>query len=543
MKRLLLLSLLALLPACGIIIPPVPIPVPTPTPTPTPPPTPPPPPGATPAKGIPQGPERLLRTEGTHLKTNDGKAFSAVQAIPCCVPFAPDAARPAVPRPAPFRIAGVEKPTLWPLASDVWMDYTHLRSAANLFHFRGPFVASAEAEWSAIGGAYLPGSVEFNPAYWQKERDLVWHAYQLDSYVEKVAIDTWGCKYAQAGNEYLPWSQEAIDACGRTWHPEHERYVRKVVEELGCFGNVVWALDNEGQGIRGWQAPWFLNELEIVRDEEQKSGCGFVHLVGTSVDGAMGRTDYSITHARAALTAPLEGHWTLNNEHNPEFSPDVEARYFADARALGLAWGLWRAGASEVDYGRTLDLVKVVVDGGEPPPPVGDVCPKPLAPGAYVYMHNKVYGQGKDSKPYVKGDPEFCRLIHGVSVGDCHIEGWPRQLECELQLLGATVGKAQACPVWEYTLDDGTSVHLCVDDQSTPASCDHFGNPEFRDDPQTPDVFEGQPAVCGLQRDSQGRPMAGFFTIFHGQAKGRACPPGRQAGTCGPWGIFDHSLP
>lgn len=175
------------------------------------------------------------------------------------------------------------------------------------------------------------------------------------------------------------------------------------------------------------------------------------------------------------------------------------------------------------------------------PPPPSNPCPKELDPAAIVYMNNKAYGLGWDSTVRVKNDPEFCRLIYGDPLNDCHLEGWPKRAECEYYLLGNN------CPIWEYTVD-GKTIYLCHDDQSTIASCDHFGNPVYRDDPQTPTTgdtletlkgFEGEPKVCGLHRDAYG-PYQGFFVIAHGNAKIRACKPDRNPDTCGPWKPFNH---
>ena len=172
------------------------------------------------------------------------------------------------------------------------------------------------------------------------------------------------------------------------------------------------------------------------------------------------------------------------------------------------------------------------------PHPTPSFCPKPLAPGAYVYLNDKAYGQGFDSTPRVHGDPEFCRLIHGVAINDCHLEGWPKRVQCELELM-------DGCPVWQFTVD-GMSIFPCVDNHSAAASCDHFGSIEYRDDPQTPTTgdtistlegFEGRPLECGLQRNAYG-PMAGFFTVAHGIGWVRACKPDRAG--CGPWRPFDH---
>lgn len=163
------------------------------------------------------------------------------------------------------------------------------------------------------------------------------------------------------------------------------------------------------------------------------------------------------------------------------------------------------------------------------PPPAASACPKPLADGAEVYLNNKRYGAGIDSTVRVKGDPAFCQMIHGVAVNDCHLEGWGKRSACEMELIGG-------CPVWQYAMDIGAGgigePRGCRQAPHPDASCDHWGDPVNRDDPQTP-AFEGTPAECGLQRDPAGDPMAGFFVIGHGIASFRACKPDGRG--CGPW--------
>jgi hypothetical protein len=165
-------------------------------------------------------------------------------------------------------------------------------------------------------------------------------------------------------------------------------------------------------------------------------------------------------------------------------------------------------------------------------------------------MRTNYYGQGLDSTVRVQGDPGFCFAIHGEMVNDCHLEGWrgpagndpTARSRCEMQLLGG-------CPVWQFTVQNpaaGAIVLRCSDNHSAGMSCDHFGDPVFRDDPQTPTTgdtletlqgFEGKPLECGLQRDMFG-PYAGFFTIAHGKGWVRACRPDWQE--CGQWRAIDH---
>jgi hypothetical protein len=164
-----------------------------------------------------------------------------------------------------------------------------------------------------------------------------------------------------------------------------------------------------------------------------------------------------------------------------------------------------------------------------PTPPVITSCPKPLAPEAEIYLNNKNYGNGLDSTLRVRNDPEFCRLIHGVVVNDCHLEGWSKRSACEMELMSG-------CPIWFYSTDGVKPTSQCFQNPHPIASCDHFGDPVDRDDPQTPQ-FEGKPTACGLQRDNRGDPMAGFFVIAHAEPGAktyfRACLP--DGSNCGPW--------
>ncbi len=332
-------------------------------------PTPPPPvvTDGTPAKGTPVAPERLLRPAPGARVAIGGVQFDAFMAVPCC---------------NTFRIDGVEQNSRWPMASERWMDYTG-QYGANMFHFRlGPFIASeeVEVEWVDVGGAYIPGTLDWNPKFWQKVRDLTCHAHKMGALVEVVPIDTWACKYSQAGNTYMPWPKAAIDACGRRPEAEAERFIRKAVEELGCFGNVIWSTDVEGGNVQGRTPEWFLWVQSVIRDEEQKSGCGFVHMVGTNsrIPEVEGRVDYVQTHERTTLSSPIAGRWTINNERNPEFPPDVEAGNFAVARGVGLAWAFWRAGMEDDAFTATLEKFREVARGAAPPPqPGGCFAPGP----------------------------------------------------------------------------------------------------------------------------------------------------------------------
>lgn len=173
-----------------------------------------------------------------------------------------------------------------------------------------------------------------------------------------------------------------------------------------------------------------------------------------------------------------------------------------------------------------------IVPTPEPTPtPASSACPKPLAPGAYAYVNAKPYGQGLDSEPRVYGDEEFCKAIHGVPARSCHLEGWAKRVECEMELLGG-------CPVWQWAPSADGPWQPAHQAAHPVLSVDHFGNTVDRDDPVTRTVFEGKPEACGKQRDERQDPVAGFFVIAHGRAFVRAC---KADGTgCGKSVEVDH---
>lgn len=321
------------------------------------------PPGGLPAVGVPVSPERLLRPGPNATVTLGGQRWDAFMAVQCCMP-------------APAAVGN----SRWPMASESWMDYTRAYSA-NMWHLRmGPFYGTAdvESDWVDVGSPYQPGTLEWNPAFWKKVRELAWHAHELgpDTQLEVVVIDTWGCKVAQQGTKYMPWPQADIDACGRRMTPVQRDWIRKVVQELGCFGHVVWSTDNEGGNIPSKQAQWWADVVAEIRAAERELGCGFVHMVGTNsgIPEVESAVDFVAVHARNALSAPKAGRWTINNERNPNFPPDVEVANFETARRLGLAWAFWRSEMTEAEMAQTLEGMKRVASGGSQPPPTGPGC-------------------------------------------------------------------------------------------------------------------------------------------------------------------------
>ena len=165
------------------------------------------------------------------------------------------------------------------------------------------------------------------------------------------------------------------------------------------------------------------------------------------------------------------------------------------------------------------------------PPPVGS-CPWSMPAGTRLGANTKYYGQGLDHTTLVIGSSEYCAQrgwTDGRSTCQVAIDGDPNKVACEIAFGGG-------CPRFEFRAN-GVQ-RPCVNDQNDFMSCDHFGDTVTRDDPQTPDVFEGEPKECAKQKGPHGY-EAGFFAIAHGLGEVRSCVDSTFS-ACGPWLAVNH---
>lgn len=395
---------------------------PTPIPTPTPPPAP-----------TVMFPELLLRQVEGGVLTRGGQPYKPFGAIPCCMEW--------------------DKPTGWPMFSKEWVDYTSAKGA-NFYHLRlGPWFADVESEWTATGGAYMPNSTEFNPAFWERVRGLVEYAGSKGANVEVDLIDGWGCKVSQRGDRYNSWPAPDVHACGKTWTAEHLRFVTKAVEELGRYANVIWQDSNEAGQIEGFNPSWSLAMRDAVRAAEQTlPAMGVVHLFGTNserdeVELSPG-IDLTTTHKRMGIDGSYAGKHRQNNEHNPAFSPEQEHALYCTAQAAGQHWWYWRAGQNAEEMEKTLSLFGSGCAGfveGECPfqvPGVAFISAKPHAsqPGQVLF----------DATPLVGPDGGYCRQIgftDGRSFCPVRQEGDPFRGPCELAAMGGEIQWSVTAPL------------------------------------------------------------------------------------------------
>lgn len=417
MRRALLLLVFALA-ACTPKRPPVVTP-PTPEPEPV---------------GVQFAELELRQAEGK--LTRGGQPHVLVGAVACCMPLT---------------VAGVERPTGWPGLSKEFIDYAIEQGGANAFHLRlGPFWVDVEPEYKDIGAAYLPDLSDWNPKFWKHQRDVVKHAGEKGANVQVSIIDTWGCKVSQRGDRYISWPAEDVHACGKTFTARHKEFTRKTVQELGCFANVIWELANESGQIEGFNPQWELDMVKAIREAEREQNCNS-HMIGTNSerDEVMGSAtvDYVALHKRAGIDAPWFAKWTIQNEHNPEFKPAEEHALFCSAQSVGQAWWLWRAGADEESYQRTLNLVRSGCAGFEP-----GTCPFDVPTPRVIQAKNHYEAPGQvnlDATP-LGGDGRYCRDIgfsDGRTICPVRVEGDPFRGQCELKAMGGEIAWSVTAPL------------------------------------------------------------------------------------------------
>jgi len=142
----------------------------------------------------------------------------------------------------------------------------------------------------------------------------------------------------------------------------HEQWVRKVVQETGQYGNVVYQDGNEIAVRAGYAPAWSLSMSDIIHDEEERNGY-LRHLVGTNSENVntmqAPEIDYIEFHSEDAPN-PAFGKPTGTNEYNPTppfTAADLHGRY-CDGRRQGTYFWYWRHGQTERQMDRTLELIK-----------------------------------------------------------------------------------------------------------------------------------------------------------------------------------------
>lgn len=111
-------------------------------------------------------------------------------------------------------------------------------------------------------------------------------------------------------------------------------------------------------------------------------------------------------------------------------------------------------------------------------------------------------------------DAGYCAAVTGdASIHSCKANPEGSHLTaCDDAFLGV------ACPIWQYSVDNGTTWSRCVPDGLGPAapfSCDHLDGWD-----ESQGVYTGR---CERAPDGLRAPLSGFSAVPHGKGQVRAC--------------------
>lgn len=377
-----------------------------------------------------QFPELILRQSEGKL-TRAGKPFEILMSVACCMDF--------------------EKGNNgWPGFSEEWMKYSYEKGANALHDRNGPFFSDVETNYSSVGGPFKENSTEFNQAYWDLKGKRILEAGKLGMNVQVDVIDGWGCKVSKRGDRYNSWFAEDVHACGKTLTENHKAYIRKAVKEFGCYGNVIWQFSNESGLIQDFDPQWELDGIAYLKAQMKELGCADL-MVGSNSENdevnASPLVDYVVTHSRAGIDGPRFNKFVMNNEHNPEYTPEQEKALQCSARLSGQAWAYWRAGQNFDDMEKTLALFKAGCDGYST-----DSCPFEVPRTERVGCHpHAERGDGTlyDCTPLVH-DGRYCRQVgfeDGRVFCPYRTEGDPFRTYCEMKGMNGEI---------TYTLKNAT---------------------------------------------------------------------------------------
>jgi hypothetical protein len=297
-----------------------------------------------------------LRVEGNRFLNARDEVVTLLGAIVCCE----DAKRLGWP------LVTLETVDLFAAHR---LNYTHCRT--------GPFTVAGEEDPSYVGYVTTSdGRVDldrFHAPFFERCRAVAARARQHRLYVEFDLVDRWVRQHGESDLPQVdPWSArnnvQGIDAGGlrifeSAPQPLHERWVRKVVAELGEFENVLFQVGNEG--FKRFSAAWEVGVYEMVKDELRRRGFGD-RLVATNTHdpGLESRLDYVTRHDQEAQQAGAKP--ILVTEY-PSLPPDEVLRQVRRARRFGTSFMYWRGEHTQAQWESTLAQLRDIVSA-EPVP-------------------------------------------------------------------------------------------------------------------------------------------------------------------------------
>lgn len=296
-----------------------------------------------------------LKVDGNRFVDSAGDEVKLLGAIHCC--DAPD---------TPFDDAKVH---WWPLVDEPTLD-KFAAHGLNWTHIRlGPFTVAGECDPNYVGYLTMPDAWRVDIQqwfihFWGRARTVCHWCLDRGIYVEADLVDRWvrqrpGIDPWHAQNNIQGIEAGGLEIFEAAPQPIHERWIRKCVEELGEFPNVMFNTGNEG--FKRYSPEWELGVRSLVRFELRAQGYGD-RLVGSNTHNTdiEAQFDYATRHANVAQDP--ESYPLMVTEYGT-LPPDKVLRQVRSARETGTAFHYWMGSQTTAERETTLNGLKRIVGG------------------------------------------------------------------------------------------------------------------------------------------------------------------------------------
>jgi hypothetical protein len=293
-----------------------------------------------------------LKLDAHRLKDKSGNRVYLLGAIICC---------------------GDAKERGWPLIDEANLDL-HAEHGANYTHIRlGPNSALPESpDRDHTGYGRISDTVldlnTWDPTYWERVANCVEAARQRGTYVEVSLIDVWTLKHQALASAWWKEANKQHFNLGTTAivnvkpHARALAWVRKVVDVLGAFDNVLWLDGNE---VFDAHSPdptaWVTGLHDAVRERETERGFKH-HLFGTNSHVRALRflsNTYEAFHTKEAVASA--GRPVIVNEYST-ITPLQYKAAALDAVHKESSFMAWKGGQTNSQWQQTLENMAAVRD-------------------------------------------------------------------------------------------------------------------------------------------------------------------------------------
>jgi hypothetical protein len=257
------------------------------------------------------------------------------------------------------------KPDGWPLVNETNLD-RFAAASANYTHIRlGPFVKAGEGA-TFVGYKMVGDKVDltqWNPAFWDLVHATVQLAKDRGIYVEVSLIDCWTFKHDLSAwgpsHNIQNYSGGNCSVVGKAPHAKAKKWVRKVVDVLGEFDNVLWQDGNEVFDCHQNATAWTKGLKQFVRDREGEKGFR-QHPFGTnSHQPELKTVGYEIYHAQVPTHSA--GRPRIFNEYQTLTSANQWKQKALQAKTLESNFMLWRGNLNPAEWKKALGFIDDVL--------------------------------------------------------------------------------------------------------------------------------------------------------------------------------------